>query len=158
MSDPIDPLPAPELPLAFVEYEVEGVGTVLDPQGEPGYRVRLLSGVVTSLPAHSGEPCEANAAADIAHALANPPPAPVPASVTRRQLLVALFTATGVKDTDILASLAAIPDAATRYVATVEFTQASEFQRNHPLVAQLASQLSLTTEQVDDIFRAAAML
>lgn len=142
----------------FLEYLVPGVGTVLAPEGEPGYRVRLLSGVVTSLPALSGFPSEANAAADIAHALANPPAAPVPASVTRRQLLVALFTATGVKDTDILMSLGAIPDVATRYVAQIEFTQAGEFQRGHALVAQLAAQLSLSSEQVDDIFRAAALL
>lgn len=96
----------------------------------------------------------------LADAIANPPPdvVPVPASVTRRQLLVALFTATGVKDSDILASLGAIPDPAARYIATVEFTQASEFQRGHPLVAQLASQLSLTSPQVDDIFRAASLL
>ncbi len=98
--------------------------------------------------------------ATLAAAIANPPAevVPVPVSVTRRQLLVALFTATGVKDTDILASLAAIPDAAARYVAEVEFKEASEFRRSHPLVAQLATQLGLSTAQVDDIFRAAAQL
>ncbi len=79
MSDPIEELPAPKFPPAFVEYEVEGVGTVIAPEGEPGYRVRLPSGAVTAFPAVSGEPCEANAAADIAHAIANPPAAPAPA-------------------------------------------------------------------------------
>ncbi len=57
----------------FQEYEVDGVGTVLEPLGEPGYRVRLLSGHVTGFAAQSGDPSEANAAADIAYALANPP-------------------------------------------------------------------------------------
>lgn len=98
--------------------------------------------------------------ATLAAAIASPPAVvvPVPDSVTRRQLLVALFTATGVKDTDILASLAAIADPAARYVATVEFREASDFRRAHPLVAQLAVQLNLTSAQVDDIFRSAAKL
>lgn len=98
--------------------------------------------------------------ATLAAAIANPPAlvVPVPESVTRRQLLVALFMATGVKDTDILTSLAAIADPAARYVATVEFREAGEFRRAHPLIAQLAGQLSLSAEQVDEIFRAAAKL
>lgn len=149
-------------PPAFEEYSltVEGLGeiTVIAPEGEPGYRVRLPSGAVTAFPAHSGAPSQENAAADIAYARAHPPALPVPESVTRRQLLLALFTATGVKDTDILTSLGQIADPATRYVATVEFAQASEFRRGHPLVAQLAAQLHLTSAQVDDIFRAAAKL
>jgi hypothetical protein len=70
----------PEVP-AFAEYEVAGVGTVIAPEGEPGYRVRLPGGQVTAYPAHSGEPCEANAAADIAWAIANPPPPPTPVTV-----------------------------------------------------------------------------
>jgi len=58
----------------FSEYEVPGVGTVIAPEGEPGYRVRTPDGRVIGFAAASGNPCEANAAADIAHALANPPP------------------------------------------------------------------------------------
>lgn len=61
-----------ETPPSFVEYEVEGVGTVIDPEGEPGYRVRLPDGQVTAYPAISGAPSEENAADDIAHAIANP--------------------------------------------------------------------------------------
>ena len=77
MSEELPPTdPEQELPPSFIEYEVPGVGTVIDPQGEPGYRVRLPNGAVTAFPAHSGDPCEANAAADIAHAIANPPTFP----------------------------------------------------------------------------------
>lgn len=148
----------PEGPPAFVEYEVPGVGTVIAPEGEPGYRVRLPDGRVTAYPAVSGAPSEANAAADIAYAIANPPAAPVPASVTRRQLLLALFRATGVKESDILAVIAAISDANARYEAELEFKQASEFRRDHPLVAQLATALTLNSGQVDAIFRTAATL
>lgn len=64
----------------FVPYEVPGVGTVLDPEGIAGYRVLLLNGEVQAFPAASGEPSEANAAADLAAALATPPdPGPGPA-------------------------------------------------------------------------------
>jgi len=59
----------------FAEYSLEipalGLVTVVDPEGEPGYRVRLPDGQVTAYPAASGEPCEENAAADIAAALAD---------------------------------------------------------------------------------------
>lgn len=66
-------LSEPDLPPPFEPYEVPGVGTVIAPEGEPGYRVRLPDGQVTAFPAHSGDPCEANAAADIAYAIAHPP-------------------------------------------------------------------------------------
>lgn len=66
-----------ESPEPFQEYEVPGVGTVIDPQGEPGYRVRLSDGRVTAYPAQSGDPSQANAATDIAYALANPAPMPL---------------------------------------------------------------------------------
>jgi len=151
MSDPIEELPAPELPPAFVEYEVEGVGTVIAPEGEPGYRVRLPSGAVTAFPALSGEPCEDNAAADIAHALANPPPAPVPASVTRRQLFLWLNTQ-GITRTMLRAQLAG------NEAALIELEEATEFQRSHPLVAQLGAALGLDSAQIDTAFRAAAAL
>jgi hypothetical protein len=66
-------------------YTVEIDGAqyeVLDPEGEPGYRVRLPDGQVTAFPAQSGDPGPANVAADIAYALANPPAPPV---AVRRQ-------------------------------------------------------------------------
>ena len=85
-------------------------------------------------------------------------PSPVPQSVTRRQLLLALYDAAGLTEEAILAQLGAIADASARYRATTEFRHATEFARAHPLVAQLASDLSLTSAQVDDIFRAAAAL
>ncbi len=85
-------------------------------------------------------------------------PVPVPTGVTRRQLLLALYDAAGLTEDAILAQLGAIADAPARYRATTEFKHATEFARAHPLVAQLASDLSLTSAQVDDIFRAAAAL
>ncbi|HSV73449.1 MAG TPA: hypothetical protein VLH79_06795 [Chthonomonadales bacterium] len=152
-----EPPPEPEAPPAFVEYVVEGVGTVLEPQGVSGYRVRLPSGAVVAYLAQSGNPCEANAAADIAYARANPPPAPVPTSVTRRQLLLALNQA-GVTRAAIRATLTAIEDPTAREAALIEFDEAATFDRTHALVAQLASVLGLTSAQVDAIYRNAATL
>jgi hypothetical protein len=71
MSKDNDTNPEPEVP-AFAEYEVAGIGTVIAPEGEPGYRVRTPDGRVIGFAAASGDPCEANAAADIALAIANP--------------------------------------------------------------------------------------
>lgn len=68
-------------PQPFMEYEVSDVGTVIAPEGEPGYRVRLPDGQVTAFPAISVNPCEANAAADIAYAIANPAVVPFVSAV-----------------------------------------------------------------------------
>ncbi len=82
---------------------------------------------------------------------------PVPTSVSRRALLIALFRATGKKEADVLAFISQLPTEAARYEASIEF-QAATFERTHPLVAALAQAFALTSAQVDDIFRAAANL
>lgn len=148
-------------PAPFAEYSltIESLGpvTVIDPAGEPGYRVRLAAGRVTAFPAHSGSPSQANAAADIAHALANPAPPPVPPSVTRRQLLLAL-NAQGITRAEVRAQLEAIPDATAREAALIEFDEASTFERGHALVAALATAFGLNSTQADNLFRTAAAL
>lgn len=84
-------------------------------------------------------------------AIENPPvqPAPVPASVTRRQLLLEL-NARGITRTAIRTQLG------NDEAALIEFDEASEFARAHPLVGSLATALGLTSAQVDDVFRSAA--
>ena len=81
-----------EIETPFEEYEVAGVGIVIAPQGEPGYRVRLPDGQVTAFPAVSGDPSPANAASDIAHALANPPVIPTIRKQSARVVLDRLTT------------------------------------------------------------------
>lgn len=78
----------------FNEYYVSGVGTIIDPEGEPGYRVRLENGAVTAYPSLSGEPSEEKAAFEISHAIENPPrlvasSADIKAEAQRRILLIA---------------------------------------------------------------------
>jgi hypothetical protein len=59
-------------------YDVAGIGSVLAPEGVSGYRVQLTTGEVQAFPAASGEPCEANALADLTAAiLALPEPRPI---------------------------------------------------------------------------------
>lgn len=57
---------------SFTPYSVTALGQtfgVVDPEGIAGYRIACPSGAIIAIPAASGEPCEANAAADIIAAL-----------------------------------------------------------------------------------------
>lgn len=77
--------------------------------------------------------------------------APVPQSVTRRQLFLWLNGALGITRAQIRAQL-------TTESALIEFDEAPEIHRDHPLVTQLGAAIALTAEQIDDGFRAAANL
>lgn len=79
-----------------------------------------------------------------------------PASVTMRQARLALLGA-GLLD-DVDAAIAAIPDAAQRRAAEIEWEYAQTVDRNSPFTQQLASGLGLTSEQLDALFTQAAEL
>ena len=51
-----------------------------------------------------------------------------------------------------------LPDADTRFAATMLLAGATQFERNHPLTVEVGVHLGLTTAQVDDFFIAAAQL
>ena len=56
----------------FIPYSVTVLGQifgVVDPEGIAGYRISSPSSAVIAVPAASGEPCEANAVADLTAAL-----------------------------------------------------------------------------------------
>lgn len=150
MSEPI--------PEVFEEYDVPEVGTVIDPQGEPGYRVRLPDGQVTAFPAASGNPCAENAAADIAAAIANPPPAPVPAVITRSQFVVAARRVLGITEGTVFAHLSQLPEGETQETARDLWENAREFRRENTFLNQLASMNKNTPEEIDDVFRVGAAL
>jgi len=78
---------------------------------------------------------------------------PVPQSVTRRQLLLILASL----ENPILPAMieAMIGD---NQIGLIEFQNAGSFERSHPLVAELATALSMSTEDVDNIFRQASKL
>lgn len=65
----------------FVPYLVDGIGTVTAHDGG-FYIVSMLDGRVCGFPAPGGDTVEANAAADIAAAIASPTPPPAPVDPT----------------------------------------------------------------------------
>jgi len=93
--------------------------------------------------------------AEIASAILAPEPqAAVPVKVTRRQLFLALLQVDETLTRDAIRAM--LSTEAQR----IELDEAADFERAHPMVAALAAHptLNLTSDQVDDIFRAAATL
>lgn len=80
-----------------------------------------------------------------------PTPVPVPQSVTPRQARLALLAA-GLLD-DVNAAVAAAGPQ-----AQIDWDYALEIRRDNALIASMAAGLNLTDEQIDDLFRAAAVL
>jgi hypothetical protein len=81
------------------------------------------------------------------------PPAP---KLTRRQLRLQLL-AIGITSEQVEAAIAELPEA-DRAVAMIEWQDASEYVRAHPLIDALAPALGLTTEQLDAAWAQAATL
>jgi len=73
--------------------------------------------------------------------------------ITRRQLRLTLL-AHGLLG-QIAPSIAALPEPA-RSVALIEWEDAREYQREHPLLGQLGAALGLTDEQIDAMWAEAA--
>lgn len=81
-------------------------------------------------------------------------PAPVPYRVSQRQLRLAMLAA-GINPATITAAINAISDPAQKAGAAVEWEYAAWFERQHPLIASLSAGLGLSSEDVDNLFRAA---
>lgn len=79
------------------------------------------------------------------------PPPPVPQAVTPRQARLALLAA-GLLD-DVNAAVAAAGPQ-----AQIDWDYALEIRRDNALIASMAGQLNLSSKQIDDLFRAAAVL
>lgn len=78
-------------------------------------------------------------------------PTPVPKSVTKRQALLALLTV-GIREVDILAIIANIPNSDEREKAEIEFAYAGIFERKHPLIQVIANVKGLDDKQLDVLF------
>ena len=85
------------------------------------------------------------------------PLAPVLSPLTRRRLRLGLLSI-GIRSADIEAVIAAIPDAEAREWAMIEWQDASEYERDHPLIADAMAALDLPAEQVDTLWLWAAGL
>src|SRR5690606_190490 len=79
------------------------------------------------------------------------PPEPVPAVVSAAQGRLALLNA------GLLATVQAAVDQADE-ATQIWFEYATEWRRDHPILAALGGQLGLSSTEVDDLFRAAALL
>ena len=73
-------------------------------------------------------------------------------TVTRRQALLALFDLKGVKDSDIDAQIALIPNETTRYRAQVDWQGSAAIESDGPTVLMLASALSLSEQDLQALF------
>jgi hypothetical protein len=78
-------------------------------------------------------------------------PAPVPSSVSPRQLKLALL-ASG--QLDQIEAFVASADKSVQ----ISWEYTTEFQRDNPLLNQMAAAFGMTSDQVDTLFRAAANL
>lgn len=85
-----------------------------------------------------------------------PPPTPVFEDVTPRQMRQALILS-GVTMQQIEDALDALPES-TKSLAKVEWEYSLAFQRNRPLVAQVAQLLGWTSEQLDNLWAFAKTL
>ena len=80
---------------------------------------------------------------------------PVPAEVTMRQARLALLAA-GLLD-DVEAAIAGMDEPA-KTAAQIEWEYSNALERDNTLVAILGPALGLSSNQIDDLFRAAAQL
>lgn len=83
----------------------------------------------------------------------SPPPAAIPAVVSRFQALAALYQA-GYLD-DIQAYMA---DPGTDFIVKLAWEEAQEFRRDSPLVSSMGATLGLADGQLDDLFRFASTI
>lgn len=112
-----------------------------DPQdGSPSEQIAIMS----KLDAYSGYKC-------IDENFTGQTPVEVPISVTPRQVRLVLL-AQGLLAT--VEGMIASQDEATQ----ITWKYASEFRRDDPLLNQLAANLNLTQQQIDDFFIEAAAL
>lgn len=129
----------------------------------------------TSIPGyapHAGEiPCSAEQAADpkawmrIGDGLVAAPPAPaaVPGAVSSAQAKIKLrLTPGSVEGKSLLDDVAVLIEAAKGTeqgdVVAIWFAEARMWERANPYVAQIGAALGLTAAQIDDLFRAAALI
>lgn len=82
-----------------------------------------------------------------------PPARPAP-PLNPRRLRLGLVT-NGFALEQVEAAIAAIEDPQQREIASIEWEYAPEFERDHPLIAQIGAALGLTGQQIDDMWRLA---
>lgn len=82
---------------------------------------------------------------------------PPPPALTARQLRLGLVT-NGFALDQVEKAIAAIEDSQQRAVAQIEWEYASQFERDHPLIAQVGASLGLDEAAIDGMWAEAAGL
>lgn len=85
------------------------------------------------------------------------PPAPPIGALTRRQARLGLLSI-GITVEDVEGHIAAIVDPADRAAALIEWQDATTYERDHALVADLATAFNLPAAQVDALWIWAASI
>jgi len=89
-------------------------------------------------------------------------PAPVPESVSPATIRIALRRRHGVPNSQldfvVDSVIDSIPDLDEREDARTLWTYSVSIRRDHPLVAAVAASLSLTSADIDEVFRLAATI
>ena len=89
--------------------------------------------------------------ADVQDVPAEPAPA-TPTMCSPAQGLVALFAIKQITESDVNATIAAIPDPVARYTSQIAFARATEWRRDSASIQQLAALLGLTESDLDALF------
>jgi hypothetical protein len=96
-------------------------------------------------------------AGDIAAYEPPEPPPPQPVTLNPRQLRLGLL-GLGVTSAQVDAAIAEIPDAMQREAAMIEWRYASEYRRDHPLIASVSAALGIPAATIDAAWSHAATL
>ena len=81
-----------------------------------------------------------------------PPTPATPTVCSPAQGLVALFAIKQITESDVTATIAAIPDPVARYTTQIAFARATEWRRDSVSIQQLATLLGLTESDLDALF------
>lgn len=88
---------------------------------------------------------------DAAKAVPDEPP-PVPQSLTRREFHLAAASV-GITRQTILDQIELIPDQQQKALALIDYEESRDFRRDWPLLASMAGNLGINSDQLDDLFR-----
>lgn len=139
-------------------------------EGSAIVAVTVEVGAVALSLADTPDAWEALLDSEVAIAAYAEPEAPVPAAISDRQFAQQLAVLTKISEAEaeawaargelpatMLAAVAALPEG-DRFAARMLLSSATTYERGHPLVSSLGAILEYDAAELDDLWRAAALL